>query len=117
MKFVAPWLYYSVMRVLMFAIPLAILLSLGFWPWAAAVIAALLGLCLSYLLLGTSRESVARDLYKARHPDRAPVNPDSEIEDTALDAVDRQSAVDRPSAVEQSSSVDETSSERKSDSQ
>jgi hypothetical protein len=84
MKFVAPWLYYSVMRVLMFAVPLAILLSLGFWPWAAAVIAAMLGLCLSYLFLGKSRESVARDLYKARHPNKEPVNPDSEIEDQAL---------------------------------
>ena len=86
MKFVAPWLYYSVMRVLMFAVPLAILLSLGFWPWAAAVIAAMLGLCLSYLFLGKSRESVARDLYKARHPDKEPVNPDSEVEDQALNA-------------------------------
>ena len=86
MKFVAPWLYYSVMRVLMFAVPLAILLSLGFWPWAAAVIAAMLGLCLSYLFLGKSRESVARDLYKARHPDKELVNPDSEVEDEALNA-------------------------------
>ncbi|SEM72231.1 DUF4229 domain-containing protein [Cryobacterium sp. TMT1-3] len=84
MKSVPPWLYYSVLRVLMFAVPLAILLSLGFWPWAAAVIAALLGLCLSYLFLGKSRESVARDLYRARHPDREPVNPDSEVEDLAL---------------------------------
>ncbi|GEP27646.1 MULTISPECIES: DUF4229 domain-containing protein [Cryobacterium] len=86
MKFVAPWLYYSVMRVLMFAVPLAILLSLGFWPWAAAVIAAMLGLCLSYLFLGKSRESVARDLYQARHPGKEPVNPDSEVEDQALNA-------------------------------
>ena len=86
MKFVAPWLYYSVMRVLMFAVPLAILLSFGFWPWAAAVIAAMLGLCLSYLFLGKSRESVARDLYQARHPDKEPVNPDSGVEDQALNA-------------------------------
>ena len=86
MKSVAPWLYYSVLRVLMFAVPLAILLSLGIWPWAAAVTAALLGLCLSYLLLGRSRERVARDLYRARHPDTEPVNPDSVIEDRALDA-------------------------------
>ena len=91
MKSVAPWLYYSVLRVLMFAVPLAILLSLGFWPWASAVIAALIGLCLSYLLLGRSRESVARDLYKARHPDKEPVNPDSEIEDSALNAAEQQS--------------------------
>ena len=86
MKSVAPWLYFSVLRVLLFAVPLVILLSLGLWPWAAAVIAALLGLCLSYLLLGRSRASVARDLYKARHPDAEPVNPDSAIEDRALDA-------------------------------
>ncbi|TFD66357.1 DUF4229 domain-containing protein [Cryobacterium ruanii] len=84
MKSVPPWLYYSVLRILMFAVPLAILLSLGFWPWAAAVIAALLGLCLSYLLLGKSRESVARDLYQARHPENESVNPDSEVEDLAL---------------------------------
>lgn len=92
MKSVAPWLYYSVLRVLMFAVPLAILLSLGFWPWAAAVIAALLGLCLSYLLLGRSRESVARDLYRARHPDTESVNPDSAIEDQALNAEERSSS-------------------------
>ncbi|WP_105035410.1 DUF4229 domain-containing protein [Cryobacterium aureum] len=90
MKSVAPWLYFSVLRVLMFAVPLAILLSLGFWPWASAVIAALVGLCLSYLLLGKSRESVARDLYQARHPDKEPVNPDSEIEDSALNAAEQQ---------------------------
>lgn len=88
MKSVAPWLYYSVLRVLMFAVPLAILLAMGFWPWAAAVIAALLGLCLSYLFLGTSRESVARGLYAARHPDKEAVNPDSAIEDSALDGAE-----------------------------
>ena len=92
MKFVAPWLFYSVMRVLMFAVPLAILLSLGLWPWASAVIAALLGLCLSYLFLGRSRESVARDLYRARHPEKESVNPDSEIEDQALDTEEHTSS-------------------------
>ncbi|WP_104190722.1 DUF4229 domain-containing protein [Cryobacterium sp. Y82] len=86
MKFVPSWLYYSVLRVLMFVIPLAILLSLGLWPWASAVIAALVGLCLSYLLLGKSRESVARELYHARHPDKQTINPDSEIEDSLMNA-------------------------------
>ncbi|WP_104083091.1 DUF4229 domain-containing protein [Cryobacterium sp. Y11] len=91
MKFVAPWLYYSVMRVLMFAVPLAILLSLGLWPWAAAVIAAMLGLCLSYLFLGKSRESVARDLYQARHPTKEPVNADADVEDRAITAREQKS--------------------------
>ena len=89
MKFLPPWLYYSVLRVLMFVIPLAILLSLGLWPWASAVIAALVGLCLSYLLLGKSRASVARDLYHARHPDKQTANPDSEIEDSLMSAQER----------------------------
>ena len=89
MKFLPPWLYYSILRVLMFAVPLAILLSLGLWPWASAVIAALVGLCLSYLLLGTSRARVARDLYQARHPDKQTANPDSEIEDSLMSAQER----------------------------
>ncbi|MDJ0348891.1 DUF4229 domain-containing protein [Cryobacterium sp. PH29-G1] len=110
MKFVAPWLYYSVLRVLMFAIPLAILLSLGFWPWASAVIAALLGLCLSYLFLGKSRESVARDLYTARHPDKEPVNADSEIEDSALNLAEQQPSSE-PASSEPASS-EPASSER-----
>ena len=109
MKFVAPWLYYSVLRVLMFAVPLAILLSMGFWPWAATGIAALLGVCLSYLFLRKSREAVARDLYKARHPDTDPVNADSEIEDSALDGAEATDAASTDAAA--------TSSEREGKSQ
>ena len=91
MKFVAPWLYYSVMRVLMFVVPLAILLSLGLWPWAAAVIAAMLGFCLSFLFLGRSRESVSRDLYQARHSCKEPVNADADVEDRAIIALEENS--------------------------
>jgi len=92
-----PWLFYTVLRLLMFAIPLAIFLSLGFWPWAAAVVAALLGLCLSYLLLGKSRQSVARDLYSVRHPDKEPADKDSDIEDSALDAEEQHTGSERES--------------------
>lgn len=112
MKSVPPWLYYSVLRVLAFAVPLAILLSLGIWPWASAVIAALLGLCLSYIFLGASRHSVARDLYNARHPTEEPVNPDADIEDSALDAVDERTAREK-----RGTEPRESSSERESDSQ
>ena len=124
MKFVAPWLYYSVLRVLMFAVPLTILLAMGFWPWAAAVIAALLGVCLSYLFLGKSREAVARDLYKARHPDQEPVNLDSEIEDSALNGAESTSAestsaesTSAESTGTESTSAESTGSEREGKSQ
>jgi hypothetical protein len=48
------------------------------------VIAALLGVCLSYLFLGKSRESVARELYQARHPNKEPLNIDADAEDRAI---------------------------------
>ncbi len=124
MKSVPPWLYYSVLRVLLFAVPLAILLSLGFWPWAAAVVAALLGLCLSYLLLGTARQKVASDLYKARHPDKEATNPDSDIEDSALNAEEQRGAgaendtAEEPSAAAPNDTASQPNrSERESNSQ
>jgi len=87
MKAVPAWLSYSVIRVLMFAVPLAIMLALQIEGWLAAVLAAVIGLCLSYIFLRKPRENVARDLYAARH--REPAHPDAESEDAALDRRDR----------------------------
>lgn len=100
MKAVPVWVYYSVLRVVMFAVPLAILLALGIEWWLAAVLAAVIGLSLSVILLRTPRNSVARDLYEARHPDAAkpaagatpatgaaPAT-DAETEDAAIDRRD-----------------------------
>lgn len=98
MKAVPAWVSYSIYRVLMFAVPLAILLSLGFEGWVAGLIAAVIGLCLSYLLLRKPRERVARDLYQARHPDKSTVHPDAESEDAA---VDRAESLERESEAEQ----------------
>lgn len=98
MKAVPAWLSYSVIRVLMFAVPLGILLALRIEWWLAALLAAVIGLCLSYIFLRKPRERVARELYAARHPEAEAVHPDAESEDAALDRRDR--AGDEPSGRE-----------------
>jgi len=98
MKAVPAWLSYSVIRVLMFVVPLGILLALQIEGWLAALLAAVIGLCLSYIFLRTPRENVARDIYAARHRDVEPVHPDAESEDAALERRDR--ANDEPSGRE-----------------
>ncbi|MDY7541858.1 MULTISPECIES: DUF4229 domain-containing protein [unclassified Cryobacterium] len=85
MKAVPSWLSYSVFRILMFAVPLAVLLMLSIVWWVSAIVAALIGLCLSYIFLRKPREQVALDLYTARHPTAEVVHPDAESEDAALD--------------------------------
>ena len=85
MKAVPSWLSYSVYRILMFAVPLAVLLMLSIVWWVSAIVAALIGLCLSYIFLRAPREKVALDLYTARHPTAEVVHPDAESEDAALD--------------------------------
>src|SRR5680860_1384397 len=89
MKAPPAWLSYSLLRVLMFAVPLGVLLALQIEWWVAALVAAVIGLCLSYIFLRKPRENVARDLYAARHPAAEPVHPDAESEDARLDRIDQ----------------------------
>lgn len=87
MKAVPAWVSYSIYRLLMFAVPFAILFLLlqrSEW-WLAALLSAVIGLCLSYLFLRKPRERVAIDLYQARHRDKGRVHSDAESEDAALD--------------------------------
>jgi hypothetical protein len=92
MKAFPAWLVFTVLRVLMFVVPFVLLLVLGFEGWLAALLSAVIGLCLSYIFLRKPRETVARDLYAARHREKEPVHPDAESEDAA---VDRASAPDQ----------------------
>ena len=85
MKAVPAWLLFTVLRVLMFVVPFVILLVLGIEGWLAAVLAAIIGLCLSYIFLRNPRNSVSRDLYEVRHRAKEPVHPDAESEDAAVD--------------------------------
>ena len=75
-----PWVLYSLLRVGIFAVAFAVLMLVGFVPWLAAIVAAVIGLCVSYLFLGRTREAMSQDLYKSRNVDGAIVN-DEEAED------------------------------------
>ena len=83
-----PWVTYSVLRLLLFVIPLAIMLILGVFWVIAVVAAAIIGLALSYILLRRPRDAVARDLHDIRTRPRS-VAPayDDDIEDAEIDAM------------------------------
>jgi len=85
-KSVPTWIWYTALRVLLFAVPLAVLLIAGVNPWVSAAVAALFGLSASLLFLRRQREEIAGDLYAARHREKPAVRVDDEEEDAAVDA-------------------------------
>ena len=80
------WIWYTVLRVLLFAVPLGVLLVAGVNPWVSAAVAALFGLSASLIFLRRPRESIANDLYAARHRGTPEVRDDDAVEDAAVDA-------------------------------
>lgn len=86
MKAIPPWVTYTVYRILLFAVPLAVLLLLRV-EWLFSVIAAaVIGLCTSYIVLRRPRARMAKDLYDIRHGNKRPPIVDEENEDAADDA-------------------------------
>ena len=51
----------------------------------AAICAALIGLCLSYIFLSRPRNAVSSDLYAVRHRDKLARSEDDDVEDAAVD--------------------------------
>jgi hypothetical protein len=80
---VPPVLVYTVLRLLAFLVPLGILLVLRIEPWIAAVLAAIIGMALSFVLLRSPREKVAEGIYERRHGERTPDTTDEDVEDAA----------------------------------
>ena len=79
------WIWYTALRILLFAVPLAVLLAFGVNPWISTLVAALFGLSASLLFLRRPRESMSSDLYAARHRETPVVRDDDEAEDAAVD--------------------------------
>jgi len=71
---------YSLLRVGIFAVAFVVLVLVGFVPWLAAIVAAVIGLCVSYLFLGRTRSAMSEQLYENRNADKA-VASDEEAED------------------------------------
>jgi len=83
------WLVYTVLRVLMFAVPFGLVVAVNadLWP-LAAVIGAVVSFCGSYIFLRKQREAMAADLAAVAAGRRRPVE-DDDTEDAALDAAER----------------------------
>jgi hypothetical protein len=89
-KSVPVWIWYTALRILLFAVPLAVLLAFGVNPWISAAVAALFGLSASLIFLRRPRESMSSDLYAARHRETPVVRDDDEAEDAAVDRTGRE---------------------------
>ena len=61
-----PWVAYSCIRIGIFAAVLAALLVAGVEWWLAAIIAAVIGLCVAYIFFGKLRDAVAFDIAQRR---------------------------------------------------
>jgi uncharacterized membrane protein len=79
------WLTYALLRLVLFAVPLVVVYLLGGNIVIAALAAAIIGVCLSVILLHRQRAVVAADLearLSARRANRSEPT-DEEIEDAA----------------------------------
>lgn len=102
------WIWYTLLRIALFAVPLTVLLLAGVTPWIAAVVAAVFGLSASLLFLRRARETISSDLYQARHRERPVTRDDDEAEDAAVEASVRQPSPDRAERPERSEREDES---------
>jgi hypothetical protein len=87
-KSVPVWIWYTALRILLFAVPLAVLLLAGVNPWVSAAVAAVFGLSASLIFLRRQRETIASELYTVRHRETPVVRDDDAEEDAAIDSSD-----------------------------
>ena len=86
------WLTFTVLRLAMIAVPLAVFLLLRV-PWLYATLAAVLvGFCLSYVLLRRQREGVARRLAEISEREGRTVPSREDLDEDAI--IDETSAAD-----------------------
>lgn len=83
MKSSRQWIIYTLIRVGVFAVALALLLVLGVNPWIAAIAAAVIGFCFSYIFLRGPRDAVASSIVSIRESKDRDL--DNEVENEALD--------------------------------
>jgi hypothetical protein len=80
------WLWFTLARVGLFAVVLAILLLvMPVEPWISAIVAAVIAFCLSFIFLSRPRTRLAEQLQEQRAAGGAR-DADGETEDAALDS-------------------------------
>jgi len=80
------WFWFSLMRLAAFALPLAIMLLLGMTPWLAAVLSAIIGLCVSYIFFAKTRNALSESLYEKRAAKAVNPDKDADAEDAEVEA-------------------------------
>ena len=84
-KRIPAWLTYTVLRIVFFAVPFTVFFVIGYSPWLAAILAAVVALSLSLLLLTRFRNATSRSIFEAR-ANRTPTRSADELaEDSVLD--------------------------------
>lgn len=84
------WIWYTALRLVLFAVPLAVLLMVGIDPLISAAVAALFGFSASLIFLRRPRESMSSDLYAVRHREKPLTAEDDEAEDAAVERGSRE---------------------------
>ena len=85
-KSLPSWLSYTLLRLIIFVIPLALLLAVNITPWIAGVVASLFALSASLIFLRQPRESLSTTLYEVRHRKHPEPATDDLEEDAAVEA-------------------------------
>ena len=75
------------MRLAAFAIPLVIMLWLGMIPWLAAVLSAIIGLCISYIFFAKARNALSESLYVKQAAKNVNHDKDADAEDAEVEAL------------------------------
>jgi hypothetical protein len=101
---VRAWVLYSLIRVGIIIAVFALLVALGIQWWLAAIVAAVIALCISYIFLGKLRGQVAADIAERRASAGQPpaASSDEGVED----------ALDEASGPEGADAADADASER-----
>jgi uncharacterized membrane protein YdjX (TVP38/TMEM64 family) len=83
-----PWIKYSLIRLGIFVVVLAVLLVLQVNPFLATVVAAVAGFVIAYIFFRKIRDQVAAE-FAARNEKPEPIkNVDTDAEDEALDRLE-----------------------------
>jgi len=84
---VKPWVKYSLVRIVVFALAFGVLFAVGVIWWLAAILAAVISLCVAYIFFRGMRDAMIADLAQRR---ARPVvaDADASAEDAADSAAD-----------------------------
>ena len=74
------------MRLAAFAVPLVIMLWLGMIPWIAALLSAIIGLCVSYIFFAKTRNALSTSLFEKRAHKTSSSDQDAYSEDAEVEA-------------------------------